>query len=197
MVIVTAVAFMVVLLVVMAAVAFMVMVMMVVAAVAFMVMVMMVVAAVAFMVVLPVVMAAVAFMVMLPVVVAAVAFMVVLPVVMAAVAFMVVLPVVVTAVTFVFMRFVVMGLSAGRPGGIPGINGDSVFYGPGDLCQFRDQGIRVFRGQPQLLCGKSNGGFRDQRMGVELGFDLGSAIGAVQIIYDIDFVHHKKPPVIF
>ena len=73
----------------------------------------------------------------------------------------------------------VLPLPAGSLGGISGVDLHLPFHGPGDFHQFRDQGIRVRGGEPQLLGGEGDGGLLHRRMGVELCLDLGGAVGAV------------------
>ena len=71
-----------------------------------------------------------------------------------------------------------------------GANHHFTFYGAGKGSQLRQQGIRVFRGQAKLLGGEGDGGFLHLFMGVEFGFDLGGAVGAVQIFDEVDFLCH-------
>ena len=111
------------------------------------------------------------------------AFMIVVVVVPAA-AFMFVV-MVVPAAAFMFV-LVMVNLSM-----YPISRADDHFplHCPGDLGQLRNQGVRIFRRQPQLPGGKGDGGLLYSRMGIELGLDLGSAVGAVQIFDDIYLLH--------
>ena len=91
------------------------------------------------------------------------------------------------------MVMMVMGWlpgSLGSGGSIPGIDLRAAFNAPGDPGQFRDQGIRVRGSEPKLLGGEGNDRFLHGRMGIEFGFDLGCAVGAVQIVDDVYFSGH-------
>ena len=107
-----------------------------------------------------------------------------LVVVVPAAAFMIVVMVVTTA-AFMFVLMMV-NLSM-----YPISRADDHFplHRPGDLRQLRDQGVRIFRRQPQLPGGKGDGGLLYSRMGIEFGLDLGGAVGAVQIFDDVYLLH--------
>ena len=49
-------------------------------------------------------------------------------------------------------------------------------------------------GQPELAGGVSNHGFLNLRMGIYFMFDLGGAVGAVQIFDDVYLLCHGHPP---
>ena len=194
-----------------AAAAFVVMVVMVVAASALVVVVLvvMVAAAALVVVILVMVMTAAALVVILVVMMAASAFVVVVLVVMvAASAFVVVvLVMVMTASTFVvivivvvvtaaavhtmFMVMFVVPFPAGGGGGsVPGIDNGTALDGAGDGSQFRQQSVRVLGGDPQLLGGEGDGGLLHLGVGIEFGFDLGRAVGAVQIFNHVNLSCH-------
>ena len=156
----------------------------------------MVVPAMAFMAILvAVMMPAMAFMaILVAVVMSAVAFVAFLMVVMmSAVAFMAILVVVVMAAAAVFALvvgmlvrvclMVVRCLASGQ-------DHRAAFHGLGDLCQLRDQGIRVLRRQPQLSGGKGNGCLLHAFVGIEFCLDLCRAVGAVQIFDDVNLLGH-------
>ena len=130
---------------------------------------------------------------MLVVIVTAVAFVFMLVMVVTAVAFVVMFVMMIVAAAAVFI-VVVMGMAAGATGGlrrgIPGVDNGTVFDGTGDGSQFGDQRVGVVSGDAKLFGGESDGGFLDLGMGVKFGLNLGSAVGAVQIVYDIDLFCH-------
>jgi hypothetical protein len=149
-------------------------------------------------------MTAAAFMVMIMMfmVVTTAAFMVVfmMLVVMTAAAFMVMIMMfmVVTTAALVAMGSMtgmvfLMGMLLCRALCISGINYHAAFHCPGDLNQFRNQGIGVFRSQAQLLGGKRNDCFLYRFMIVEFLLDLGSTVGTVQIVNDIYLSGHPNP----
>jgi len=112
---------------------------------------------------------------------------------------MVMTVVVVTAVTVVMM---VMTAAAVIMGGMMvGMdilrfpNDHFPLHRPGQTLKLRDQGIRVLRCQPQLPGGEGNGGLLHLGKPVEFGFDLGRAVGAVQILHNIYFTDHGNPSV--
>ena len=72
-----------------------------------------------------------------------------------------------------------------------GTNGHLMLYGAGDLRQLGDQCIGIGGGEPQLLGGEGDGSAFHLRMGVEFGFDLGGAVGAVQVFDQVYFVRHR------
>ena len=120
----------------------------------------------------------------------------------AALVVMFVMLVMVTAAALVVMSMMVVGIIGCtflyRPGlPIPGINLHAAFHSPGDSDQFRDQGIRVFCCQPQLFGGKGDDRLLYCLMIVEFLFDLRSAVGTVQIFYDIYFPGHRYPSYLF
>lgn len=122
-------------------------------------------------------------MVMLVVVVAAAAIFAVIVMVML---------VVVVPTTTAFSVFVV-GAAVGVPGGsIPGIDHHFVLDGSGNLRQLGDQGIGILRSDPQLLGGKGDGGFLHLFVGVEFALNFGGAVGAVQIVNDVDLLFHGR-----
>ena len=92
-----------------------------------------------------------------------------------------------TAAAFMIMMMVMMYLF------LSGSDEHFPFHGPGNLCQFRDQNIRVLCGQPQLLCGKGNDCFLYSLMIIKFLLDLRRAIGTVQIFQMIDLLDHKTP----
>ena len=166
-----------------------------------------VVTAAAFVVVLMVfmMMTAAAFVVvlMMLVVVTAAAFVVVLMmfVVMTAAAFVVVLMmfVVVTAAAcmVVPMMLMMVLMFPNRALSVSGINLHFPFYRPGDPDQLRNQGIRIFCRQPQLLCGKGDDRFLHTLVIVEFLLDLCCAVGTVQIVDNIHFSRHWYPSYLF
>ena len=80
---------------------------------------------------------------------------------------------------------------------VPGVDFYFSFYSPGNGDQFRDQRIRIFCGEPQLLGGKGDGCFLHQFVCIEFAFNFGSTVGTVQIIYDIDFSCHGNASLLY
>ena len=72
-----------------------------------------------------------------------------------------------------------------------GTNGHLMLYGAGDLRQLGDQCIGIGGGEPQLLGGEGDGSAFYLWMGVEFGFDLGGAVGAVQVFDQVYFMRHR------
>jgi len=91
-----------------------------------------------------------------------------------------------SALVTMFMMSMAVGM---RPVALVAVSGNDHhfgFNGLGNLRQFRNQCIRIIRGEPQLLGRKGNGCLLDAGMGVEFGFHLGSAVGAAKILHDVD-----------
>ena len=79
------------------------------------------------------------------------------------------------------------------PMAVPGTDDDFAFHSPGDLRQLGDQTVRVLGGEPELFRGEGDRGFLHLGQGIEFGFDLGGAVGAVQIFEDVDLLLHGVP----
>ena len=94
-----------------------------------------------------------------------------------------------TAMTVIMVMMVVL-LMAVLSFFLHGVNFYISLHRPGNSDQFRDQCIGVLRRQPQLLGGKGDDCLLHLFMGVKLGFDLGCAVGAVQIFYGISLLGH-------
>jgi hypothetical protein len=75
---------------------------------------------------------------------------------------------------------------------VTGMDGHFAFHSAGDGGQLPDQSIGILRGQPQLAGGKGDGGAFHFGQGIEFGFDLGGAVGAVQILYGVYLLRHKR-----
>jgi len=162
------------------------------AAAALVVMIVMLMAAAAFVVMIVVVMTAAAFMVMIVMLMAAAA-LVVMVVMMAAAAFMVMVMMIMAAATCMIMLMVMMAVCIAGSGRLPAVSGadhSTALHSPGNSDQFRDQCIRIFRCQPQLLGGKGNDCLLHRFMIVELFLDLCGAVGTVQILNDVYFSGH-------
>jgi hypothetical protein len=100
---------------------------------------------------------------------------------------------VVTATAAAITMFMVMvpgRLPASGGSGIPGIDFHIALNGAGNSDQLRNQRIRVSRSEPQLLGGKGDDSLFHIGMGIEFRFNLGSAVGAVQILDDVDLAGH-------
>ena len=89
-----------------------------------------------------------------------------------------------------FVGVVVVSLTSGSPGGIPGIDLRTAFHGPCDPGQLRNQRIGIRSSDPQLFGSKGNHRLLHLGMGVEFGFNLGRAVGAVQIVNDVYLPGH-------
>ena len=61
----------------------------------------------------------------------------------------------------------------------PGGNGGGALHTAGNLQHLRQKGVRIFGGNPQLFCGKGQGGLLHFLQLVDLPLDLGGAVGAV------------------
>ena len=68
---------------------------------------------------------------------------------------------------------------------LPGADHHVRLYRSGKSGHFRKQTVRVLCQDPQLSCGEGNGCLRDFRHGCNLAFDLGCAVGAVQIFQNV------------
>jgi hypothetical protein len=100
---------------------------------------------------------------------------------------------VVTATAAAITMFMVMvpgRLPASGGSGIPGIDFHIALNGAGNSDQLRNQRIRVSRSEPQLLGGKGDDSLFHIGVGIEFRFNLGSAVGAVQILDDVDLAGH-------
>jgi hypothetical protein len=72
-----------------------------------------------------------------------------------------------------------------------GMDFHTVFHRSGEGGQFRNQSIRIICGQPQLAGGEGDHRFLHFGMGIHFMFDLGSAVGAVQIFHDVSSGEHS------
>ena len=101
---------------------------------------------------------------------------------------------VVTAAATVFPMFMVVffGLPASGGSGIPRVDLHIALNGAGDSDQLRNQRIRVRRSEPQLLGGKGDDSLFHIGVGIEFRFNLGSAVGAVQIVDDVYLARHTN-----
>ena len=63
---------------------------------------------------------------------------------------------------------------------------------PGNLSQFPDQAVRVFRRQPELPGSKGNHGLLHLRMAVEFAFYFRRTVGAIQILNGVDLLCHTR-----
>ena len=96
-----------------------------------------------------------------------------------------------TAAAFMVMVLMVVMMPVFcRPLSVSGIDQHFPFHCPGNFDQFRNQSIRIFRCQPQLLGRKGNDRFLHSLMIVEFLLNLGSTVGAVQIVNDVYFSGH-------
>jgi hypothetical protein len=68
-------------------------------------------------------------------------------------------------------------------------------HGSGNVLELRDQNVRIFRSQPQLLGGKGDDSFLNQGVGIELFFHFGGAVGAAQVFHYVYLFDHGCPPI--
>jgi hypothetical protein len=105
-------------------------------------------------------------------------------------------------VTVVAVMFVMMVMSAGAVVVMTamamvivvffsGMDFHTGFHRSGEGGQFRNQSIRILGGQPQLAGRKGDHRFLHFGMGIHFMFDLGSAVGAVQIFHDVNSGEHS------
>jgi hypothetical protein len=66
------------------------------------------------------------------------------------------------------------------------------FHSTGDCLQLINKTVRIGGGEVELSGGEHNGGGLHLRQSVELFFDLGGAVGAVQILYGVYLLRHKR-----
>jgi hypothetical protein len=95
----------------------------------------------------------------------------------------------VTAGAALMMLMVVMMVV----GVLPCSDGYFGFHSPGNLCQLWDQGIRILCCETKLFGGEGDGSLLHLWQGVDFGFYLSSAVGAVQIFYQVNLLGHKLP----
>ena len=126
---------------------------------------------------------------------AAAAVMRIMVMVMTAAAFMLFVVMVMSAAAFMLLMVMMMSAAAAvflLRCCLPGTDLHTAFHCPGDLCQIRNQRIRIRGGEPQLPGGKGDNRFLHCRMGIEFAFDLGRAVGAVQIFEDVYLTGHPE-----
>ena len=100
------------------------------------------------------------------------------------------------AALMMFMVVMVTTIAVGMMRGFFTGDDDNVtFHGSGNLLELRDQNIRVFRSQPQLLGGKGDDSFLNQGVGIELFFHFGGAVGAAQVFHYVYLFDHGCPPI--
>jgi hypothetical protein len=116
----------------------------------------------------------------------------------AAAAFVVPVVMMMPAATALVMPVVVMmpAIAVGMMlGFFTGDDDNVTFHGSGYVLELRDQNIRVFRSQPQLLGGKGDDSFLNQGVGIELFFHFGGAVGAAQVFHYVYLFDHGCPPI--
>jgi hypothetical protein len=72
-----------------------------------------------------------------------------------------------------------------------GMDFHTIFHRSGEGGQFRNQSLRILGGQPQLAGGEGDHRFLHFGKGIHFMFDLGSAVGAVQIFHDVNSGEHS------
>ena len=110
-------------------------------------------------------------------------------VVMTAGATLVVIVVMVMTAGATFMMLMAVMMVVGM---LPCCDGYLGFHSPGDLCQLWNQGIRILCRETKLFGGEGDGSLLHLRQGIDFGFYLGRAVGAVQIINDINLLGHNR-----
>ena len=90
-----------------------------------------------------------------------------------------------------FAGVVVVGVSA-----VSGVEFHLRLHFLSGLLQFGEQGVGVFSGNPKLHCGIGKYRFLHLREGIKRRFHLRCAVGAVQILYPIYFLHHGNASLI-
>ena len=75
---------------------------------------------------------------------------------------------------------------------LPGVDFSSGFHRPGDFCQLGQQGIRIRCGEPQLAGSEGDGGLLHFREVIEFRFNLGGAVGTIQVFDDVYLSGHEK-----
>ena len=123
------------------------------------------------------------------------AFLVVM-VVTAPAAFLVVMMVTAPAAFLMIMMVTAAALRFGGASSISDIlsgrNHHPRLNAPGNLGQFPDQAVRVFRRQPKLPGSKGNHGLLHLRMAVEFAFYFRRTVGAIQILNGVDLLCHTR-----
>ena len=93
-------------------------------------------------------------------------------------------------VTVVMMRRMYVGLVP-----IPGGDGHTRLDCRGKLQNLRNQGIRILCGDPKLPGSKGDGRLLHLRKLIDPRFDFGSAVGAVQIVDNVNGLFHLSLPI--
>ena len=108
--------------------------------------------------------------------------------------FMVIIVMMVMSVVVAMLMFAgvaVVGVSA-----VSGIEFHLRLHLLSGLLQFGEQGVGVFSGNPKLHCGIGKYRLLHLREGIKRRFHLRCAVGAVQILYPIYFLHHGNASLI-
>ena len=118
---------------------------------------------------------------------------VVMAVVVMMLVFMVVLVVMIVAAAAVMMMLM---LAAVAVSAVSGVEFHLRLHLLSGLLQFGEQGVGVFSGNPKLHCGIGKYRLLYLRERVKRRFHLRCAVGAVQILYPIYFLHHGNASLI-
>ena len=103
---------------------------------------------------------------------------------------MLVLVVMATAAFVMVLLVVMMFVNGVVSTAVTGHNGGAGLNCSCNLRQFFNQAVRILSSDAQLLGGKGNGCLLNLRQGVKFCFNLGCAVGAVQILDNVYFPFH-------
>ena len=122
--------------------------------------------------------------------------MMVMSVVVAMLMFVIVVVMMLVTAAAIMMMLMFAGVAVVGVSAVSGVEFHLRLHLLSGLLQFGEQGVGVFSGNPKLHCGIGKYRFLHLREGIKRRFHLRCAVGAVQILYPIYFLHHGNASLI-
>ena len=122
--------------------------------------------------------------------------MMVMSVVVAMLMFVIVVVMMLVTAAAIMMMLMFAGVAVVGVSAVSGVEFHLRLHLLSGLLQFGEQGVGVFSGNPKLHCGIGKYRLLHLREGIKRRFHLRCAVGAVQILYPIYFLHHGNASLI-
>ena len=120
--------------------------------------------------------------------------MMVMSVVVAMLMFVIVVVMMLVTAAAIMMMLMFAGVAVVGVSAVSGVEFHLRLHLLSGLLQFGEQGVGVFGGDPKLHRGVGEYRLLHLREGIKRRFHLRCAVGAVQILYQIYFLHHGNAP---
>ena len=122
--------------------------------------------------------------------------MMVMSVVVAMLMFVIVVVMMLVTAAAIMMMLMFAGVAVVGVSAVSGVEFHLRLHLLSGLLQFGEQGVGVFSGNPKLHCGIGKYRLLHLREGIKRRFHLRCAVGTVQILYQIYFLHHGNASLI-